>query len=179
MLPYECTLSSEMFTYRRTFIDTVYIYRLTVLGRGGKACALNSRDYESNRSTELWNHSRLQRTRHVRRKGGFVLSARRPGLLYGRWQCDLRKLLLWLQSLRNLKLNIASPWEASAMLRMLSGVGSSTPSSPKPEAFRNLQKSVREPRLLKTSAPLSTAWRWKTKPLEECRRKSRKKRDES
>ena len=179
MLPYKCTLSSEMFAHRRTFIDTAYIYRLTVLGRGGKACALNSRDYESNRSTELWNHLRPQRTRYARRKGGFVLSARRPGLLYGRWQCDLRKLLLWLQSLRNLKLNIASPWEASAMLRMLSGVGWSTPSSPKPEAFGNLQKSVREPKLLKTSAPLSTAWRWKTKPLEECRRRSRKKRDES
>src|SRR5882672_9082352 len=143
------------------------------------ACALNSEDYESNRLTERWNHSRLQKTRHVRRKGGFVLSARRPGLLYGRWQCDLRKLLLWLQSLRNLKLNIASRWEASAMLRMFLGVGLSTPSSPKPEASRNLRRSAREPKLLKTSAPLSTAWRWRTKPLEECQRKSRKKRDES
>src|SRR5580698_4598595 len=165
MLSYECTLSSEMFAHRRTFIDTAYIYRLTVLGRGGKACALNSRDYESNRSTELWNHLRPQRTRYVRRKGGFVLSARRPGLLCGRWQCDLRKLLLWLQSLRNLKLNIASRWEASAMLRMLLGVGLSTPSFQKPEAFRILRMSVREPKLRKTSARLNTAWRWRTKPL--------------
>jgi hypothetical protein len=179
MLPYGCTLSSLMITYRCTSIGTVYTYRVTALRRGGKACALNSKDYESNRSTELWNHSRLQKTRRVPRKGGFVLSARRPGLLSGRWQCDLRKPLVWLQSLRNLKLNIALRWEASVMLRMLLGVGLSTPSSQKPEAFRNLRKSVREPKLLKTSAPLSTAWRWKTKPLEECRRKSRKKRDES
>src|SRR5437899_3105360 len=41
----------------------------------------------------------------------------------------------------------------------------------------SLWKNVREPRQQKTFAPLSTAWRWKTKPSEECRRKLRKKRD--
>lgn len=75
------------------------------------------------------------------------------------------------KALRSLKLNIASRWEAFAKLLMLLAVSLSTPSSQRAEAFRNLRKSAREPKLRKASAPLSTVWRWKIKPLEECRRK--------
>ncbi len=50
------------------------------------------------------------------------------------------------------------------MRRMLWGVSSSTLLYQRAEVFRNWRRSVHETRLLKTSALLSTAWRWKIKP---------------
>ena len=55
---------------------------------------------------------------------------------------------------------------------MLLAASLSMPLFQKAEAFKSLGNSVREPRQQKTSALLSTAWRWKIKPWAASRTRS-------